>query len=142
MSKKSSATKEKIIKKDDLQKSEDVSQSENDDECPEILEIIELEEALGTIFQNIHHSTIITIILGIIFGILFYVANKAFPEVFPGLSQVVIGFIAGLLLVFVASEIIILGVQGIKDKLNWNPYIAGILSVIRAALAELVVVTI
>jgi hypothetical protein len=83
----------------------------------------------------------VTFLLGIVFGVFFYIA-RAFPSVFPGWSLVIIGFAAGLLIVFGASELIILGVQGIKDKLNWNPYLAGILSAIGAALAELVVVII
>lgn len=112
-----------------------------EDECPEILEIIEPEEAIGTIWKNIHTSTIVTFILGIAFGI-FFIVMENLHDAFPGWSRVLVGFAAGLLIVFGASEIIILGVQGVKDKLNWNPYIAGILSAIGAALAELVVVII
>jgi Ca2+/Na+ antiporter len=53
-----------------------------------------------------------------------------------------VGFAAGVFLVFGASEIIILGVKGLSDKLNWNPYIEGLLQAIGAAIAELVVVII
>jgi len=113
-----------------------------EDACPEILEVIEPEEAIGTLFENIHISTIITFILGILFGIFFYLSRSVFASIFPGWSQVLLGFLAGLLIVFGASEIIILAVKGIKDKLNWNPYLGGILSAIGAALAELVVVTV
>ena len=120
---------------------EDFEETLSDEECPEILELIEPDEAIGTLFKNIHASTLITFVLGIAFGIFFYVAEKGFPDVFPGWSRVVIGFAAGLLIVFGASELIILGVQGVKDKLNLNPYIAGILSAIGAAFAELVIVT-
>ncbi|NHJ46407.1 MAG: hypothetical protein FK733_01345 [Asgard group archaeon] len=136
-------SKKKQPKKNDLQEPEDTNLpiSDTEDECPEYLEEIKTDKAFGTIFKNIHLSTIITFALGIVFGIFFYIA-KAFPSAFPGWSLVIIGFAAGLLIVFGASELIILGVQGIKDKLNWNPYLAGILSAIGAALAELVVVTI
>ena len=136
---KTSRTKKPTMK--ELQETEDFDLP-LDEECPEILEEIEPEEAWSTIIRNIHPSTIITLILGIIFGVIFYIADKGFPEVFPGWSRVIIGFAAGLLVVFGASELIILGVQGVKDKLNWNPYVAGILSAIGAAFAELVVVTI
>ncbi len=113
----------------------------DDDECPEFLENIEPEEAIGTIFRNIHVSTLVTFVLGIIFGIFYYIADKGFPEVFPGWSRVIIGFAAGLLVIFGASELIILGVKGVKDKTNLNPYIAGILSAIGAAFAELIIVS-
>ncbi|MHA1243895.1 MAG: hypothetical protein ACTSP7_04885 [Candidatus Heimdallarchaeota archaeon] len=71
----------------------------------------------------------------------YYIADKGFPEVFPGWSRVLIGFAAGLLVIFGASELIILGVKGVKDKTNLNPYIAGILSAIGAAFAELIIVS-
>lgn len=141
MAKKSKVSKEKNIEMDVLQEEEDFDLPLSDAECPEILEIIEPEEALGTIFKNIHKSTKITLVLGVIVGIFYYIANKGFPEVFPGWFRVVLGFAAGLLIVFGASEMIILGVKGVKDKLNMNPYIAGIMSAIGAALAELVIVT-
>ncbi len=111
-----------------------------EDECPEILEVIEPEEAIETLFGNIHLSTIISLILGIIFGVFTYLTNTVIPS--PSVLPVIFGFISGLLVVFGASELIILGVKGIKDKLNWNPYLAGILSSIGAALAELVIITI
>ncbi|MHA1737584.1 MAG: hypothetical protein ACTSXA_13920 [Candidatus Heimdallarchaeota archaeon] len=119
----------------------DMPLTDDEDECPEILENIEPEEAIGTIFRNIHVSTLVTFALGIIFGIFYYIADKGFPEVFPGWSRVLIGFAAGLLVIFGASELIILGVQGVKDKTNLNPYIAGILSAIGAAFAELIIVS-
>lgn len=141
MSRKSKVSKEKIDEMDELQESEDFDLPLSGVECPKILEMIEPEEALRTIFKNIHKSTIITLVLGAFVGIFYYIAEKGFPEVFPGWSLVVIGFVAGLLIVFGASEMIILGVKGVKDKLNLNPYIAGIMSAIGAALAELVIVT-
>ncbi len=119
-----------------------ITEEEEEEECPEILEIIEPEEAIGTLFENIHISTIVTFLLGIFTAIFFYLAKTVFSHIFPGWSQVLLGFLAGLLIVFGASEIIILAVKGIKDKLNWNPYLGGILSAIGAALAELVVVTV
>ncbi len=140
MPRKSKISKEKNEEMVALQESEDFDLPLSDAECPEILEMIEPEEALGTIIKNIHKSTIITFILGIIVGIFFYIA-EGFPEVFPGWSRVLLGFAAGLLIVFGASEMVILGVKGVKDKLNMNPYIAGIMSAIGAALAELVIVT-
>jgi len=148
MAKKAKTSKRKTTKKNDLPKSKRkkaAKLAEDDDDLPEILEPIEPDEAIGTIIKNIHPSTIVTLLLGILVGIFLYIAkyvNKnSDPDVFSGLVLVIIGFAAGLLIVFGASEIIILGVQGIKDKLNWNPYIAGILSAIGAALAEFVVVT-
>jgi hypothetical protein len=125
-----------------LEEPEDTDLFSSDvDECPELLEEFDTDVAFRKIFRNVHVSTIVTFVLGIVFGGFFYLA-RAFPTVFPGWSLVIIGFAAGLLIVFGASELIILGVQGIKDKLNWNPYLAGILSAIGAALAELVVVII
>ncbi|MHA1367947.1 MAG: hypothetical protein ACTSP5_16295 [Candidatus Heimdallarchaeota archaeon] len=85
----------------------DMPLTDDEDECPEILENIEPEEAIGTIFRNIHVSTLVTFALGIIFGIFYYIADKGFPEVFPGWSRVLIGFAAGLLVIFGASELII-----------------------------------
>ena len=141
MPRKKKEAKKEPLELNGLEETEDFDLPLIEGECPEILEIIEPEEAIGTIFKNIHASTLITFVLGIVFGIFFYVADRGFPEIFPGWSRVVIGFAAGLLVVFGASEIIILGVQGVKDKLNLNPYIAGILSAIGAAFAELVIVT-
>ncbi|MHA1125006.1 MAG: hypothetical protein ACTSO7_10490 [Candidatus Heimdallarchaeota archaeon] len=139
------ARKKKTIKEapetNGLEEPEDFDMPLIDDEGPEILETIEPEEAIDTIFKNIHTSTLVTFALGIVFGIFYYVAEKGFPEVFPGWTRVILGFAAGLLLVFGASELIILGVKGVKDKTNMNPYIAGILSAIGAASAELVIVT-
>jgi len=36
-----------------------------DDDSPDILEIIEAEEAIGTIFSNIHKTTIIATVIGL-----------------------------------------------------------------------------
>ncbi|NHJ32807.1 MAG: hypothetical protein FK732_08085 [Asgard group archaeon] len=114
-----------------------------EDDCPEILEVIEPEEAIGTIFANIHVSTIISAILGLLFGVAFIVLERVLPHNDTTLIIImVIGFAAGVLLVFGASEIIILGVKGLSDKLNWNPYLEGLLQAIGAAIAELVVVII
>jgi hypothetical protein len=110
-----------------------------DDDSPEILENVEPEEAIETLLDNLDLLTIISLIGGILGAILFYLLYRFRP----GTNQVIlmiIGFAAGLLLVFGASELIILGVKGIQDKLNFNPYLAGILQAIGAALAELVIV--
>ncbi|MHA1736976.1 MAG: hypothetical protein ACTSXA_08885 [Candidatus Heimdallarchaeota archaeon] len=112
-----------------------------EDESPDILENVEPEEALETIFENIHVSSIISLVLGILLAATFMVIEAYFHSV-PKLVIMFIGFGAGLLIVFGAAEIIILGVKGMSDKLNWNPYISGILQAIGAALAELVVVII
>ena len=134
-------SKVKEMKVDDLQKLNDTDMPLKEDDCPEILEELERDVAFGTIFKNIHLSTLITFILGILVGIAFLVLEYALEVHVPDWTITLVGFTGGLLIVFGASELIILGVQGIKDKLNWNPYLAGILSAIGAALAELVVVT-
>ena len=110
-----------------------------EDECPEILENVEAEEAIETIFTNIHKSTIISTILGILLGITSIVLENTLGHNYL-LLKMFMGFAAGVFLVFGASEIIILGVKGMSDKLNWNPYLEGILQAIGAALAELVVI--
>ncbi|MHA1127003.1 MAG: hypothetical protein ACTSO7_16040 [Candidatus Heimdallarchaeota archaeon] len=112
-----------------------------DDEVLEFLENVEPEEALETIFENIHLSSIISLVLGILLAATFLVIEAYFHSV-PKIAIMLIGFGAGLMIVFGAAEIIILGVKGMSDKLNWNPYISGILQAIGAALAELVVVII
>ncbi len=114
-----------------------------EDECPEILVDVEPEEAFEALFTNIHLSTIISLILGILVGVLFYLLYHYLDIENNPVHQIivlVIGFCGGVLLVFGSSEIIILGVKGIQDKLNWSPYLSGILQAIGAALAELVVV--
>ncbi|HUT80434.1 MAG TPA: hypothetical protein VMZ29_04450 [Candidatus Bathyarchaeia archaeon] len=112
-----------------------------EDECPDILEDVEPEEAFEAIFTNIHLSTIISLVLGLVVSILFYVLYRFLPHTTSNLIIfIVIGFCGGVLLVFGSSEIIILGVKGIQDKLNWSPYLSGILQAIGAALAELVIV--
>ena len=113
-----------------------------EDDSPDILEIIEAEEAIETIFTNIHKTTIISTVIGILFGIAFIVLERILPEGSYLILKMLIGFAAGLFLVFGASEIIILGVKGMSDKLNWNPYLEGLLQAIGAALAELIVVMI
>jgi hypothetical protein len=105
-----------------------------DDELPDILDNVEPEEALETIFENIHITSIISLVLGILLAASFLVIEAYFHAV-PTLITMFIGFGAGLLIVFGAAEIIILGVKGMSDKLNWNPYISGILQAIGAALA-------
>ncbi|NHJ41156.1 MAG: hypothetical protein FK731_14080 [Asgard group archaeon] len=110
-----------------------------DDECPEILENVEPEEAFETLFDNLDLLTILSLIGGIIVAVLFYLLFRFRPST-NSIILMVIGFVAGLLLVFGASELIILGVKGIQDKLNFNPYIGGILQAIGAALAELVII--
>lgn len=132
-------SKVKELKVNDIKEPEDTDMSLEEDDCPEYLEEIEHDVAFGTIFKNIHLSTLITFILGILVGIVFLVLEYVIHA--PDWAITLVGFTGGLLIVFGASELIILGVQGIKDKLNWNPYLAGILSAIGAALAELVVVT-
>ncbi|MBN1331076.1 MAG: hypothetical protein JXA54_16505 [Candidatus Heimdallarchaeota archaeon] len=112
-----------------------------EDECPEILIDVEPEEAFEALFTNIHLSTIISLVLGIVVGVLFYVLYRFIPHTITNqIIIIILGFCSGVLLVFGASEIIILGVKGIQDKLNWSPYLSGILQAIGAALAELVVV--
>ncbi|MHA1367813.1 MAG: hypothetical protein ACTSP5_15590, partial [Candidatus Heimdallarchaeota archaeon] len=113
-----------------------------EDETPDILENVEPEEALETIFENIHITSIISLVLGILLAATFMVIEAYFHASMPKIVLMIIGFGAGLLIVFGAAEIIILGVKGMSDKLNWNPYIEGILQAIGAALAELVVVII
>lgn len=118
-----------------------------DDDSLEILEDVEPEEALGTLFSNLHLSTIISLVLGIAFMIAFYIIGGVMKHEIEssitwGLVYMFIGFTAGVLIVFGAAELIIMGVKGIQDKMNWNPYFAGIIQAIGAALAELVVVTI
>ncbi len=113
-----------------------------EDETPDILENVEPEEALETIFENIHVTSIISLVLGILLAASFLVIEAYFHASIPKIVLMLIGFGAGLLIVFGAAEIIILGVKGMSDKLNWNPYISGILQAIGAALAELVVVII
>ncbi|HUU77445.1 MAG TPA: sodium/calcium exchanger protein [candidate division Zixibacteria bacterium] len=114
----------------------------DDDECPEILVNVEPEEAIETIFTNIHLSTIISLILGIVLGIALIIIERIFHGTVPPIVTMLLGFSAGILIVFGAAEIIILGAKGMSDKLNWNPYISGIVQAIGAALAELVVVII
>lgn len=118
-----------------------------DEECPTILENVEPEVAIETLLSNIHSTTIISILLGIALMIVFYVMGSVMKELIDttfawGLVYMIIGFAAGVFIVFGASELIVLGVKGIQDKLNWNPYIGGIVQAIGAALAELVVVII
>ena len=114
-----------------------------EDDSPEILEVIETEEAIETLFSNLHISTIISTILGLLLGVAFLVLERVLHG-HDNLNLLImgIGFAAGVFLVFGASEIIILGVKGLSDKLNWNPYIEGLLQAIGAAIAELVVVII
>jgi len=113
-----------------------------EDDSPDILENVELEEALETLFSNIHITSIISLIIGILLAATFIVLETYFHSSVNNLIIIFIGFGAGVFLVFGSAEIIILGVKGMSDKLNWNPYISGILQAIGAALAELVVVTI
>ena len=113
-----------------------------EDDSPDILENVELEEALETLFSNIHITSIISLIIGILLAATFIVLENYFHSSVNNLIIIFIGFGAGVFLVFGSAEIIILGVKGMSDKLNWNPYISGILQAIGAALAELVVVTI
>ncbi len=118
-----------------------------EDDSPEILEDVEPEEAIGALFSNLHLSTIISLILGVMFMIAFYVIGAVMKDALEhsvtwGLVYMFIGFIAGVFIVFGAAELIIMGVKGIQDKMNWNPYLAGIIQAVGAALAELVVVII
>ncbi|NHJ86484.1 MAG: hypothetical protein FK734_13550 [Asgard group archaeon] len=113
-----------------------------EDECPEFLEDVEPEEAIETIFSNIHISTIVSTVIGLGLAVTFLIIHRFFPSSVNSLVTMFLGFGAGVFIVFGASEIIILGVKGMSDKLNWNPYISGILQAIGAALAELVVIII
>ncbi len=118
-----------------------------EDDSPDILEDVEAEEAIETLFSNLHLSTIISLILGIVFMIAFFIIGGVMKveiehSIVWGLIYMIIGFIAGVLIVFGAAELIIMGVKGIQDNMNWNPYLAGIIQAIGAALAELVVVII
>lgn len=104
-----------------------------EDDSPEILEDVEPEEAIGTLFSNLHLSTLISILLGIAFMIAFYTISGVMKDVLEhsfawGLVYMIIGFTAGVLIVFGAAELIIMGVKGIQDKLNWNPHILQALS--------------
>ncbi|NHJ46406.1 MAG: hypothetical protein FK733_01340 [Asgard group archaeon] len=110
-----------------------------EDESPEILENIEPEEAIETLFDNIDLLTIISLVGGLLTAVLLYLLAHYRPTTNP-IILMVIGFVAGLFIVFGASELIILGVKGMQDKLNFNPYLGGILQAIGAALAELVIV--
>ncbi len=113
-----------------------------DDEYPDYFDNIEHEEALETIIGNISSLTIISLLLGIVIAIANYILYRYLPHnTRNSIILMIIGFVAGLLIVFGAAEIIILGVKGIQDKLNWAPYLSGILQAIGAALAELVVIT-
>ncbi len=118
-----------------------------EDDSPEILEDVEPEEAIGTLFSNLHLTTFISLILGVVFMIAFYVIGAVMKDALEhsvawGLVYMIIGFVAGVLIVFGAAELIIMGVKGIQDKMNWNPYLTGIIQAVGAALAELVVVII
>jgi hypothetical protein len=112
-----------------------------EDDSPEILEDVEPEEAIETLFDNLGIFTIISLVGGILVAVLFYILHHYRPHM-SQIYFIIIGFASGLLLVFGASELIILGVKGIQDKLNFNPYFGGILQAIGAALAELVIVII
>ena len=112
-----------------------------DDDSPDIFENVEPEEAIGTLLDNIHLSTLISLFAGIAIAIVNYVLYRTIAHnTTNSIILMIVGFVAGLLIVFGASELIILGVKGIQDKLNWAPYLSGILQAIGAALAELVII--
>ncbi|MBD3190949.1 MAG: hypothetical protein GF308_09915 [Candidatus Heimdallarchaeota archaeon] len=109
---------------------------------------LETTKALDTLFKDLDKTTIPMLILGGILLIVFFTLVEWTTVLQPHskpLNQIIILLLAsgtGLALVFGASELIILGVKGIADKLNWSSYFGGIISSFGAALSELVLVII
>jgi hypothetical protein len=110
--------------------------------CPDVdfHEPLETTEALDVLFKDLDRTTIPSIIVGVILLISFFLV-----EHYANVSEIgimIFATITGLVLVFGTSELIILGVKGIADKLGWGSYFGGIISSIGAALSELVIVII
>lgn len=109
---------------------------------------LETTKALDALFRDLDKTTIPMLILGGIMLIVFFTLVEWTPVLQPHtkpINQIIILLLAsgtGLALVFGASELIILGVKGIADKLNWSSYFGGIISSFGAALSELVLVII
>ena len=104
---------------------------------PGIYDTVEPKIAVRKIYSTIEPMTITAIIIGLILGITSFILD--YIEGNP-ITIMILSFLGGLGLIFGSSELVILGVKGIIDKLNWNPYLGGIISAIGAALADLVVV--
>ena len=82
-----------------------------EDDSPEILEVIEAEKAIETIFANIHITTIISTILGLLLGIAFLVVERVLPAHEYLLIKMAIGFAAGVFFMMML-------ISGEKKK--WN----------------------
>ncbi|NHJ32809.1 MAG: hypothetical protein FK732_08095 [Asgard group archaeon] len=136
----------KIIEEDLTRFDEDSLNSDSSDEAneennelPEIeLDQLEADEAVGELFEKINPLTIPSIIVGVILLII------TFTNVLDGhpIWTIVVGFSGGLAFVFGCSELIIFGVKGIGQKLNWSEYFMGIIAAIGADSSDVVVVTI
>jgi hypothetical protein len=113
-----------------------------EDSCPpeDLTEPYTTTKALDTLFQDLDKSTLPAIGIGTILLIIFFALEKT-HKLNP-VRTIILASITGLTLVFGASELIILGVKGIADKLDLGAYVGGIISSFGAALSELVIVII
>ncbi len=113
--------------------------AEENNEVPIIeLDQLEADEAIEELFEKINPLTIPSIIVGVILLII------TFTNVLDGhpIWAIIIGFVGGLAFVFGCSDLIIFGVKGIGNKLNWSHYFMGIIAAIGADISDMVVVTI
>jgi hypothetical protein len=113
--------------------------AEENNEVPIIeLDQLEADEAIGELFEKINPLTIPSIIVGVILLII------TFTNVLDGhpIWTIIIGFAGGLAFVFGCSDLIIFGVKGIGNKLDWSHYFMGIIAAIGADISDMVVVTI
>lgn len=137
----SELVEEDLTKFDNSDENSDSSSNkiqENND-VPEIeLDQLEADEAVGELFEKINPLTIPSIIVGIVLLII------TFTKVLDGhpIGTIIVGFSGGLAFVFGCSELIIFGVKGIGQKLNWSQYFMGIIAAIGADISDVVVVTI
>jgi hypothetical protein len=126
---------------DDSNQNFDSSDNKNveSNAVPEIeLAQLEVDEAVGELFEKINPLTIPSVIVGIILLII------SFTNVLDGrpIGTIIVGFAGGLAFIFGCSELIIFGVKGIGQKLNWSQYFMGIIAAIGADSSDIVVVTI
>ncbi|MBK5112780.1 MAG: hypothetical protein KGD59_00890 [Candidatus Heimdallarchaeota archaeon] len=132
---------EDLTKFDDSDQNSDSSYNKNKEknDVPEIeLDQLEADEAVGELFEKINPLTIPSVIVGIILLII------SFTNILDGhpIGTIIVGFAGGLAFVFGCSELIIFGVKGIGQKLNWSQYFMGIIAAIGADSSDIVVVTI
>jgi len=136
-----------IINEEDVKKSSEDSKNPKAskeknvkvNQQPEIqLDQLDADEVVGELFEKINPLTIPAIIIGVILLII------TFTNVLDGhpIWTIIVGFSGGLAFVFGCSELIIFGVKGIGQKLDWSEYFMGIIAAIGADSSDVVVVTI